>query len=215
MKPITNILLVLALICYVFLPFYNVSFHGSVTGLVFTAGHITQMSSVKDVLFALVPFITCFAAIGFNCLKNRWWALAAMACIAVCIGFYVVTNHYYEIQLHHEPGIAPDNDLGEGFKIIGIGLGHKLAFVLTVLSLISAAVSLMPFKFNQTLERAVDDTFEEGRRHVRDEWNRLESRHNARKRQHTAAHSQDETPQMKTPQVEEEDKEDPSRFMPK
>jgi len=222
MKPITNILLVLALICYVFLSFYDVSFHGSVTGLEFTAGHISQSFSISNLLFALIPFITCFAGIAFNCLKNRWWVLVTMACIAVCIGFYIETVDFHEILLNHAPDITPDNDLGEGFKIIGVGLGHKLAFGLTCLSLASAVISLLPFKFNQTIEKAVDDTFEDGKRHVRDEWNRIESRHQSRKNksgkqtsnttngQHTVSEMVSQPDQHEVV----EDKEDPSRFMP-
>ena len=57
MRPITNILLVLALISYVFLPFYDVSLLGTVTGLGFTAGTISQSLSLNNVLLALLPFI--------------------------------------------------------------------------------------------------------------------------------------------------------------
>ena len=42
MKSITNILLVAALVCYVFLPFYNIPLApSSPTGFDFTAGMIT------------------------------------------------------------------------------------------------------------------------------------------------------------------------------
>ncbi len=55
MRPITNILLVLALICYVFLPFYDISLNGTVSGLDFTAGTITQSLSLGNVLLAWDP----------------------------------------------------------------------------------------------------------------------------------------------------------------
>lgn len=218
MRPITNILLVLALICYVFLPFYDISFHGTVTGLGFTAGTISQALSIGSILLALLPFIAVFGAIGFNCLKSRWWVLLTIAFIILGLWFFKDTGSTHDVLLRHEPEVTPDNDLGEGFSIIGLGIGYKLAYILTGLSLISAIISMLPFKFNETIEKAVDDTFEDGRRHVRKEFNRLES--NLHK-PHRAKH---ETPSPTTSQQteaqppvlpQEEDKEDPARFMPK
>ena len=216
MRPITNILLVLALICYLFLPFYDISMVGTRTGLGFTAGTISQALSLSNVLVALLPFIACFGAIALNSLKRRWWVLGAIACIFIWLWFYLDTATLHDIMLHHAPEVTPDNDLGEGFSVIGLGIGYKLSFVLTALSLISALVSLLPFKFNETIERAVDDTFEDGRRHVREEFKRLE---NATHKPHKGKQHQIPTPPTaedkpaETPPVE--DKEDPSRFMPK
>ena len=76
---------------------------------------------------------------------------------------------------------------------------------------------MLPFKFNETIEKAVDDTFEDGRRHVRKEFNRLESN------LHKPHRAKRETPRPTSQQTEvqppvlppEEDKEDPARFMPK
>ncbi len=216
MRPITNILLVLALICYLFLPFYDISMVGTRTGLGFTAGTISQALSLSNVLVALLPFIACFGAIALNSLKRRWWVLGAIACIFIWLWFYLDTATLHDIMLHHAPEVTPDNDLGEGFSVIGLGIGYKLSFVLTALSLISALVSLLPFKFNETIERAVDDTFEDGRRHVREEFKRLE---NATHKPHKGKQPQTPAPPLaedkpaETPPVE--DKEDPSRFMPK
>ncbi len=213
MRPITNILLVLALICYLFLPFYDISLQGTVTGLGYTAGTISQSLTLGNVLIALLPFITCFGAIALNCLKKRWWVLGTIALIMVGLWFFLQTHNMHDIMLQHEPEVAPDNDMGEGFSITGMGLGYKLSFVLTALSLLSALISLLPFKFNETIEKAVDDTFEDGRRHVRKEFNRLESNlHKPGKNRHV---------QPPAPTIDEgpaepiEDKEDPSRFMPK
>jgi len=89
MKHLTNILLVVALICYAFLPFYDLSLQGSMTGFEFTAAKITHANGFGDVLFGLIPFLTCFAAIAFNCLRSKYWVLAAIVCIAVCLNFYV------------------------------------------------------------------------------------------------------------------------------
>ena len=216
MRPITNILLVLALICYVFLPFHDISLIGTVTGLGFTAGTISQFQSIGRVLLALLPFLACFGAIGLNCLKRRWWVLAAIACILLWLWFYSVTGSSYDISLQHEPEVAPDNDLGEGYTIVGMGIGYKLSYVLTALSLLSAIISLLPFKFNETIEKAVDDTFEGGRRHMREEFKRLEHAHKGHKGK--ATHSTPPPPPLQPeedqPVEPVEDKEDPSRFMP-
>ena len=219
MRPITNILLVLALICYVFLPFYNISLMGTVTGLGFTAGTISQFQSIVKVAIALIPFVACFGAITLNCLRRRWWVLGAIACILLWLWFCNYTGNYHDIGLQHAPEVTPDNDLGEGFSIIGMGIGYKLSYILIVLSLISAFVSMLPFKFNETIERAVDDAYEDGRRHVRKEFNRLESNlhkpHRAAKHDVTQSaaspHDNNEPPAAPI----EEDKEDPARFMPK
>lgn len=216
MRPITNILLVLALICYLFLPFYDISMIGTRTGLGFTAGTISQALSLRNVLVGLLPFIACFGAIALNSLKRRWWVLGAIACIFIWLWFYMDTATLHDIMLRHAPEVTPDNDLGEGFSVIGLGVGYKLSFALTALSLVSALVSLLPFKFNETIERAVDDTFEDGRRHVREEFKRLE---NAAHKPHKGKQHQIPTPPIaedkpaETPPIE--DKEDPSRFMPK
>lgn len=216
MKPITNILLVLALICYLFLPFYGISLLGTVTGLGFTAGTISQSLSMGHVLLALLPFISIFGAVALNCLKNRWWTLGAIALILVGLWFFMHTSSHHEIMLRHQPEITPDNDLGEGFSITGLGIGHTLSCILMVLSLISAIISLLPFKFNETIERAVDDTFEDGRRHVREEFKRLENVHRTHKAKGGAANRPEQpAPPVEPAQTQEEDKEDPARFMPK
>lgn len=214
MKPITNILLVLALICYLFLPFHNISLMGNVTGLGFTAGTISQFQSLSHVALALVPFVACFGAVALNCLKRRWWVLGAIACILLWLWFCHKTGNYHDVSLQHAPEVTPDNDLGEGFTITGMGIGYKLSYGLAILSLISALVSLLPFKFNETIEKAVDDTFEGGRRHVREEFKRLENAHKSHKAKTT--HSNPEPPEESiTPDEPEMDKEDPTRFMPK
>jgi hypothetical protein len=217
MKPITNILLVLALICYVFLPFHDISLMGTVTGLGFTAGTISQFQSIGKVALALVPFAACFGAVALNCLKNRWWVLGTIACILLWLWFYSITGSPQDISLQHAPEVAPDNDLGEGYSINGTGIGYKISYVLTILSLVSALISLLPFKFNETIEKAVDDTFEDGRRHVREEFKRLEHAHKGHK-EHKAKNSTSTPtppPVEEQPQAPIEDKEDPSRFMPK
>lgn len=221
MRPVTNILLVLALICYLFLPFYDISFIGTVSGLKFTAGTISQALSLGNLMVALLPFIACFGAVALNSLKSRWWILGAIACIVVWLWFFMDTRSLHEIILQHKPEVTPDNDMGEGFKIVGLGIGYKISSVLTALSLVSALVSLLPFKFNETIEKAVDDTFEDSRRHVRNEFKRLESAHKSHKSRQASSNQQQQSPTPppvgEEPEEPEpiEDKEDPTRFMPK
>ncbi len=204
-------MLVLALICYLFLPFYDISFIGTVTGLKFTEGTISQALSLGNIILALLPFLAIFGAIGLNCLKSRWWIPGTIACILLLMWFFMHTNSSHDILLQHEPEVTPDNDLGEGFSIIGLGIGYKLSFVLSALSLLSALISLLPFKFNETIEKAVDDTFEDGRRHVRKEFKRIENAHKSHKTKQSPI--QQDTAIPTPPPLE--DKEDPSRFMPK
>ena len=129
MRPITNILLVLALICYVFLPFYNISLMGTVTGLGFTAGTISQFQSIVKIAIALIPFVACFSAIALNCLKRRWWVLGTIAFILLWLWFCKYTGNYHDIGLNHAPEVTPDNDLGEGFSVIGMAIGYQLSYI--------------------------------------------------------------------------------------
>ena len=73
MKPITNILLIAAIICYVFLPFRTMDLAGSITGLSYSAGLITENFSLLKTIFALLPFIACFAGVAINSNKHRYW----------------------------------------------------------------------------------------------------------------------------------------------
>jgi hypothetical protein len=139
--------------------------------------------------------------------------LGAIALIIVGLWFFKHTGNLHEIMLQHDPEIAPDNDLGEGFTITGLGIGYKLSFGLVALALLSAIISLLPFKFNETIEKAVDDTFEDGSRHVRKEFNRLES--NLHKSHKSKPSPTPPEPVEEEPAEPVEDKEDPTRFMPK
>lgn len=224
MKPITSILLALALICYVFLPFYEISFQGGLTGFSYTAGTITQRFTLGNTIFALLPFLTCFSAIAFNTLKSRWWGILVALLIILGLWFLDRTGNFHDIALKHAPDVTPSEDLGEGFSIIGLGVGYKAMFVLLIAALCSSIVSMLPFKFNEQIERAVDDTIDHGIEDMRafgrsvSEWNEQHRRH---PRKPTA------TP-PETPPTESADKthvgttpppltdpEDPARFMPK
>lgn len=222
MKPITSILLVLALICYVFLPFYEISFQGSLTGFSYTAGTITQRFTLGNTLFALLPFITCFFAIGFNTLKDRWWGIAVTLLIIVGLWFMDRTGNFHDIALRHAPDVTPSEDLGEGFAIIGLGIGYKAMYVLLVAAVCSTLLSMLPLKFNECIERAVDESIDHGIEDMRALGNRV-SEWNG---QHLYRHKPgDHSPAL--PPAEPADKtevasppplpvdpEDPSRFMP-
>ena len=171
----------------------------------------------RRLALALLPFITCFGAIALNCLKKRWWVLGTIALILLGLWFFAQTQGLHDIGLQHAPEVTPDNDLGEGFSITGLGIGYKLSYGLYILSLISAIISLLPFKFNETIEKAVDDTFEDGRRLARNEFNRLESNLHkpGKSKQHPGKPTTPPTPPEPTHDEPVEDKEDPTRFMPK
>ncbi len=83
MKPITNLLLLVALACYVFLPLFEISLVGNITGLQFTASMISAQQGAQYTAFVLIPFITIFLAIGFNSLKNRYWGIVVALLIFV------------------------------------------------------------------------------------------------------------------------------------
>ena len=161
MKPITNLLLLVALICYTFLAFYNIPLAPeTVTGFRYTAGNITADFSMLKTIFVLVPYVAGFAAITFNCLRSRWWGLASLLCIAVMITFFVRSGNYHEVGLMHAPDVVTTVGLGEGFPIEGVGIGYTLSYIFVCLAFVSNVVSLMPFKFNDRLERIIDNKVE-------------------------------------------------------
>lgn len=219
MKPITGILLVLSLICYVFLPFYEISFQGTITGFSFTAGTISQYPSVRHILFALLPFISCFLAIGFNSLKSRWWSVLSAFFILGMLWFFFHTYNFHEIALQHQPDVMPNEDIGEGFTIVGLGIGYKLSCALALMALVSALLSLLPFAFNRTIEKAVDDTIDRSLEDVRAIGSRVshdvkdwQSKHHKVK---PLAHAPKPEPEATDAPPQVVDPEDPSRFMPK
>ena len=135
--------------------------------------------------------------------------------IALCIAFFVRVGQTYDIALLHAPEVTPADDLGQGFSVLGMGVGYKLSVGVLLLALVSSILSLLPFEFNHTIEQAVDGTIdrgiEGGRRQfqaiehsVRDEWN---------KHTHKAAGpvKPDEPAKPQPPA----DPADHSRFMPK
>ncbi|MBQ0121704.1 MAG: hypothetical protein KBT13_11390 [Bacteroidales bacterium] len=228
MKPITNILLAVALVCYVFLPFYDIALQGGLNGFEFTAGLISRTGSVRGIVFALLPFIAGFLAIRLNCFKSKVWSAVSIVLIAAWLFFFYTASNFHEFALAHQPEVTPTDDLGEGFAIAGLGVGFISSCSVTAASLITAIISLMPFKFNEAIERAVDDTIDKGiegsRKHikalgdeVRDEWTKIESKAKkgkTAKAKTQQAPKQDDTVQPPALPPVEKDKEDDSRFMP-
>ncbi len=225
MKPITNILLILALVCYVFLPFLEISFQGSQSGLAHTAGLITQDFSVGKTLYALLPFISCFAAIGVNGLKNRYWGLLVMVIIAFGLGFLLDSNDVHQqLALTHDPELMADASIAQGFEVTGLGIGYQSCLVLTVMAMVSAFLSILPFKFNLVLERQIDHGFEEGKKHlseigsrvssdIHNEIDRLEEKSHIKKRKPSSAQPQT-APEAGRQPVERADKGNDADYMP-
>lgn len=214
MKPITNILLIGSLVCYVFLPFYSMELTNAVTGLSYSAGLIAENFSLDKTLFALLPFIACFGAITFNCMKNRYWGLAAGALILAGITFFMLTSTFHDIPLMHEPEVVP-GDPQEGFKIQGLGVGYKMSYTLMWLSLLSCIISLMPFKFNTVLERKIDDQFDKVGQEIHDDWKKIEckthkpcSKPKSKQEKPGTSGTKPEEP------AEKPKKEDPADYMP-
>ena len=217
MKPITNILLVLAIVCYVFLPFYSVNFQGSITGYSFTAGTITQQPTARHIVFALLPFISCFLAIGFNTLRNRWRSIASAVMIVLGLCFFNDTHDYENIALtlNHAPEVMPSEDIGEGFHVLGLGIGYTASCTLLVLALISAILSVLPFDFNFTLERAVDQTIDRGLEDVRTLGSKVSGEMKNWHHHHHTKHEGTPGGDTPVPPPLPPDPEDPARFMPK
>ena len=137
MKPITNILLIIYIGAYTFLPIFDVSLMGGQTGFDYTAHTITSSHELLKQLFSLLPFLVAFAAISLNCMKNRYWGIAVAAIICIGLYFYVDAKDLVMIQ---QP---------EFFKIESLGVGFYIGYATLWLSLASAVLSVMPFKFNK------------------------------------------------------------------
>ena len=136
MKPITNALLAIAIICYTFLPFYELSFEGSWTGLKYSSEVISNIDGFSGILFALLPYLACFGGIMFNCLKNRYWGIVSGICIVAGLYFYHST---YDFTCVENPQL---------FSITELGFGFNIGYGLLIAALASAILSTLPFPFN-------------------------------------------------------------------
>ena len=140
MKLITNILLLAALIIYVFTPFIDIAFQGSMNGFEYTTATINNSPDIARKLFSLAPYVACFGGISLNSLLHRYWGFAVIPFIILGIGFYEEARRFALLE-------AP-----EFFNITGFGYGFNIGYGLMVAALISAVVSLLPFAFNKIHE---------------------------------------------------------------
>lgn len=175
MKPITNILLIAALVCYVFLPFCSVALAGSMTGLSYSAELITENFSLKSTIMALLPFVTLFGAIAFNCTRSRHWGLVTGLFIIGGLYFFIATEGdlLSMLPMNHDPEVAP-TDFHEGYEIEGKAIGYYLAYGLTWAALLSCIISMMPFEWNLRLERQIDGTLERQYKRGKEQLSRVE-----------------------------------------
>ena len=142
MKTIANIILVLALVCYTFLPFYDVSMKGDITGFDFSAGLISAVNGWQGVVIALLPYVAGSFAILFNSLRSHRWPLAAIGCIILALVFYYQASQFTEVGLMHHPDVAPANDLGEGFQVLGLQMGYWSSLALFAIAIVPCLLSL-------------------------------------------------------------------------
>lgn len=166
MKPITNLLLVIALICYAFMPLYNVALQGSVSGLAFTADKIGQLENVLSVVLGIIPFAAGFGAIAVNCLRHRRWGYLVAALILLVAAAMYQMSDMQAVGLTHNPELAPDSIVGEGFQITSLGWGFYSCLTFLALALVSTLISILPLEFNIKLEQSIDQRFEESKKHI-------------------------------------------------
>lgn len=143
MKPLTNILLIAYLVVYSFLPFFDVALDGGWSGLKYTAETISNAESLMNELFALLPFAVGFGAIAINCMKNRYWGLAAAACICAGLYFYIDARDFIHIEMP------------QFYAIKSLGFGFQIGYYLLIAALVSAVLSVLPFSFNKFLAREI------------------------------------------------------------
>ena len=126
MKPITSILLIAAIVCYVFLPFLSMDLAGSITGLSYSAGLITENFSLTKTIFALLPFIACFGGIMLNYNKHRLWSIGTAVFIVSGIVFFSFYHFFYQSwSLHHDPELIGDQAaVIEGFTVKELCIGY-------------------------------------------------------------------------------------------
>lgn len=146
MRTIANIFIILALVCYTFLPLYDVSMKGTITGFGFSAGLISTEAGWRGVMLSLAPYVSGFLAILFNSLHSRRWPWAAIGCLVIMLVFYWQASHFSEIGLMHAPEVAPANDLGEGFAITGLGVGYWSSLALAFTAMVTTIIEIYKLK---------------------------------------------------------------------
>ncbi len=142
MRTIANIFIISALVCYTFLPLYDVAMKGSITGFAFSAGLISSVDGWRSIMLSLAPYLAGFLAIVFNSLHNKHWTRLAVGCLVIVLVFYWQASHFEEIGLMHLPEVAPANDMGEGFSITGLGAGFWSGLALSGAALLTTIVEI-------------------------------------------------------------------------
>lgn len=161
MKPITGLFLVASIICFCFLPFVDTTLvEGSISGLSYTAAIFGYRP-----FFSILPFVATFFAIGFNSLKNRYWGIAVVLFIVLGL-YYYGTVTAAAFPLAHDPEALDNPDVIQGLPVKGLAFGHITATILMAVALVSAIISMLPFRFNRLIEQSIDNKLEEGRKHL-------------------------------------------------
>lgn len=159
--------MLLTLVAYVFMPLFEISLIGNLTGLRFTELMISANNGFQYTFFSLLPFVTIFLAIGFNCLKNRYWGI--LVALLIFVAFYFLVSLSQVSQVFSLVNNT-ESEMGEGMPIVDVGIGYYVSMALVVLSFISTLVSLLPFKFNKKLEESIDSrlgkSLESGKKHI-------------------------------------------------
>jgi len=195
---------------------------GNLTGLGFTASMINENLGIGYTAFALIPFITMFMAIGFNCLRNRYWGIIVVVLIFLALYFFFnVAAMFKGFSLEHDPSVVAGSEAGEGMPVAGMGIGFYTSFILTILAMISALISLMPFKFNKRLEESFDKRFVDSKKHIskmghdiHDEFHKI-GKHTAQQSEAIKKTENVESATKIPEQPTATDSSDESRFMPK
>ena len=76
-------------------------------------------------------------------MKNRYWGLAAAACICAGLYFYIDARDFIHIEMP------------QFYAIKSLGFGFQIGYYLLIAALVSAVLSVLPFSFNKFLAREI------------------------------------------------------------
>ena len=130
MKFLSNILLVISIIAYVFCPFCDLGLFGTITGYQFTENVINNFASLQEVVMSLLPFLAGFGAIAFSCMKSRYWSLASLAFIGIFAYFFA---------------LAPSLLFAAVPQPFVSAWGYEVSRWCVVASVVASIVALIPF----------------------------------------------------------------------
>ncbi|MDD2961337.1 MAG: hypothetical protein PHR45_04555 [Muribaculaceae bacterium] len=133
MKFISNIIIATSLVIYVFFPLFDLGIFGNKTGYDFTETMINSECRLSYALFSLIPFVSGFAAIIFNCFKSRYWSIISFISVLASLFFY------YSI---YSNGIIDCLS----FKINSLAWGFEVSVILNIVASLLILLSLISFK---------------------------------------------------------------------